>query len=308
VVVELLTASGLPFETYGVHGKTLRQKLRFTWRILKDYSKVIGRFRPTLIISKSSPYAAILGKRFGVKTCIMNDSEIVGLTNKVVIPLTSFMITPFTFPETGLRKHLKADGLFEESYLHPSVLKPDPNVHSSLGLEKGEPYAVLRFVGWHANHDVGNLGFSLENKVEIAELVAKSMRVFISSEVELPEELAKYHIPTTPNQIHSVLHFASLYVGDSQTMATEAALLGTPAVRFNSFVGPNDMENFKFLQNQALLHNENSFEHVKDRVSLLLSASSKPEWLERRRSYFSSKKDLDEQILELINAKMDQGK
>ena len=31
--------------------------------------------------------------------------------------------------------------------------------------------------------------------------------------------------------------FASLYIGDSQTMAAEAGVLGTPFVRFNDFVG-----------------------------------------------------------------------
>jgi predicted glycosyltransferase len=28
-----------------------------------------------------------------------------------------------------------------------------------------------------------------------------------------------------------------LYIGDSQTMAAEAAVLGIPSIRFNSFVG-----------------------------------------------------------------------
>lgn len=31
--------------------------------------------------------------------------------------------------------------------------------------------------------------------------------------------------------------FASLYIGDSQTMAAEAGVLGVPFVRFNDFVG-----------------------------------------------------------------------
>ena len=31
--------------------------------------------------------------------------------------------------------------------------------------------------------------------------------------------------------------FASLYIGDSQTMSAEAGILGTPFVRFNDFVG-----------------------------------------------------------------------
>ncbi len=37
--------------------------------------------------------------------------------------------------------------------------------------------------------------------------------------------------------MHDALAFADLYVGDSQTMTAEAAVLGTPAIRFNDFVG-----------------------------------------------------------------------
>ena len=37
--------------------------------------------------------------------------------------------------------------------------------------------------------------------------------------------------------MHHVLSFATLFIGDSQTMTAEAAVLGTPAIRFNDFVG-----------------------------------------------------------------------
>ena len=37
--------------------------------------------------------------------------------------------------------------------------------------------------------------------------------------------------------MHHVMAFASLYIGDSQTMAAEAGVLGVPCVRFNDFVG-----------------------------------------------------------------------
>ena len=37
--------------------------------------------------------------------------------------------------------------------------------------------------------------------------------------------------------MHDVMAFAKLYVGDSQTMAAEAGVLGVPFVRFNDFVG-----------------------------------------------------------------------
>jgi len=50
--------------------------------------------------------------------------------------------------------------------------------------------------------------------------------------------------------IHDLLAFADCYVGDSQTMATEAALLGTPAVRTSAFVGDDDMSNFRELETE----------------------------------------------------------
>ena len=44
---------------------------------------------------------------------------------------------------------------------------------------------------------------------------------------------------SAPNatDMHHVMAFASLYIGDSQTMAAEAGVLGVPFVRFNDFVG-----------------------------------------------------------------------
>ena len=33
------------------------------------------------------------------------------------------------------------------------------------------------------------------------------------------------------------MYFATLYIGDSQSMAVEAAMLGTPSIRFNDFAG-----------------------------------------------------------------------
>ena len=47
----------------------------------------------------------------------------------------------------------------------------------------------------------------------------------------------KYRIKINPLDMHHVMAFASLYIGDSQTMAAEAGVLGVPFVRFNDFVG-----------------------------------------------------------------------
>ena len=50
-------------------------------------------------------------------------------------------------------------------------------------------------------------------------------------------QFEKYRIRINPLDMHHVMAFASLYIGDSQTMAAEAGILGVPFVRFNDFVG-----------------------------------------------------------------------
>ena len=46
----------------------------------------------------------------------------------------------------------------------------------------------------------------------------------------MPPELEKYKIIIPPERIHHVLYFATLYIGESAPMATESAILGTPAI------------------------------------------------------------------------------
>ena len=62
-------------------------------------------------------------------------------------------------------------------------------------------------------------------------------QVLITSERELEPQLEPYRIKINPIDIHHVMSFATLYIGDSQSMAVEASMLGVPALRFNDFVG-----------------------------------------------------------------------
>lgn len=57
-----------------------------------------------------------------------------------------------------------------------------------------------------------------------------------SVRVDLGTQFEKYRIRINPLDMHHVMAFASLYIGDSQTMAAEAGVLGVPFVRFNDFV------------------------------------------------------------------------
>ena len=299
VLVPVLKEENVAFEVFGQHKKKMLGKIIGTFSIIHNYMRIVKRFKPDVIVSKASYYGCHCAKRYGCKSAIFPDSEVVKVTNKYVVPLATVVVTPDTFGLDYGEKHVRIKGVFEDCYLAPSVFTPDPHVVEQYGLKR--PYAIFRFVGWFANHDVNNNGFTLEEKKQLVDAAQPYMHVYLSSEKELPAELEQYRLPTPASVIHSVLSEADLYLGDSQTMATEAALLGTPAIRSNSFVGPNDMTNFKVLENTyGLLRNIKDYDEVLSVVTDFARNSRKEEWKAKRSSYYEKVGDSNEAIVGLL--------
>jgi predicted glycosyltransferase len=119
-------------------------------------------------------------------------------------------------------------------YLHTRYFTPDPLVLKQCGLDAGEEYFILRFVSWSASHDIGHKGLSYSSKKKVIERLAPRGKVFISSEGSLPEEFEKYRIRIKPAHLHHFLAFATLYIGEGSTTASECAVLGTPNIYINS--------------------------------------------------------------------------
>jgi predicted glycosyltransferase len=289
---------------YGPHGKNVRRKLAILPSILWSYFKIVKRFRPDIIISKSSPYAAIISKFFRVRTVIMPDSEVVSLIKNFVAPLSSLIITPDNFRLDFGKKHHRVNGLFENAYLHPKYFVPNPDSLKFLEMKNEEKYIVLRFIGWFAHHDMKKGGFTDSEKEKLVSVLSKYGKVFISSEKELPVKLKSHELTIPASKMHDVLHFASLYIGDSQTMATEAGLLGTPAIRSNSFVGKDDMSNFQILEHKyKLILNLTNFDDViKEAEDILKNPDSKKIWLEKRKEYFMNTGDINIQIQNIFES------
>ena len=299
VLLNVLQEEHVEYTIFGKHHNSMYAKIFGTFSLVKNYIAIARKFKPDMIVSKGSWYGCFTAKVLGKKSVIFPDSEVVKVTNKYVVPLCTKVVTPQSFQLNYGPKHHRVAGIFEDSYLAPQVYHPNPGIVSEYGLSK--PYAVLRFVGWHANHDVGNKGFSFADKLKLVEVISQHMKVYISSEGELPEELKIYKLPTPASLIHDVLSEADLYVGDSQTMATEAALLGTPAIRSNSFVGPHDMSNFIMLQNQyKLLHNIAEPQEAIQLAAQLASQSQKALWQHRRQEYYAQVGDINATIVQLL--------
>jgi predicted glycosyltransferase len=173
----------------------------------------------------------------------------------------------------------------------------------NVGIKPDSTFFILRFVSWRANHDINQTGFTDIQKIKLVETLKHYGKVYISAENEkIPLSLKKYLIRIPSNLIHQLLFFSSLYVGDSQSMTTEAALLGTPALRYNSFVGEHDMSNFKILEKKELAFSFSSFEILLQRIHHLLNDSeSKLLWQEKRKNYFLNKADVNKQIIDILN-------
>lgn len=299
VLLNVLKEENVAYEIFGQHKKKMLEKVFGTISIIRNYLRIVKRFQPDVIVSKASFYGCYCAKRYACKSVIFPDSEVVKLTNKYVVPLATLVVTPETFGLDYGDKHRRIKGLFEDCYLAPSVFTPNPRIVEKYGLKK--PYAVFRFVGWYANHDVNNKGFTLEEKKRLVDVVLPYMQVYISSEKQLPAELESYRLPTPASLMHSALSEADLYLGDSQTMATEAALLGTPAIRSNSFVGPNDMTNFKVLENTyGLLRNIKEYDVVLSIVMDFAKNSRKEEWKAKRNAYYEKVGDSNEAIVGML--------
>ena len=299
VLLKVLQEEGVPYRVFGVHKESISGKVFSSFSIFRHYKRIAKAFSPDVIVSKASLYGTLVARMLGCKSFIFPDSEVVKLTNNVVAPMATWIVTPEPFTIDFGEKHLRIKGLFEDCYLSPEVLHIDDSYPQEHNLQC--PYAVLRFVGWTANHDVNNNGFSLDEKIALADSISKYMTVYISSEKVLPPELAKYKLTTPAAQIHDVLANADLYVGDSQTMATEAALLGTPAIRSNSFVGENDMSNFKMLENKCgLLFNIRDFKNVLATATDLAKDSRKAEWKQKREDYYKSVGNTNRYIADLL--------
>jgi len=250
----------------------------------------VRRFKPDLFLSMGSVRAAHVARMLG-KPCINFDDD------EYSYPFYHFFVNAVCgfsgFKITG-KKVIKINGFKEIAYLHPRVFRPDPAILTAPGISPGEEFSVVRFVSWEAYHDVGRKGFDTRAKIDLVRELESHSRVFISSEKPLPKELQKYLLPVPPERIHDLLSYATVLVSDSQTMTTEAAVLGTPAVRSNSFVGENDMGNFIELEQQYnLIFNCASQEAALKSVrSIFDTPRIKEEWAKKREKLLADKIDV----------------
>lgn len=197
------------------------------------------KFKPDFIIG-TSVHAARISRLIGSKSIVLceDDAHAVPIQRLLAYPLATAVVTPDSLKyENYGDKHLTYPSYQKLFYLHPDRFIPDDSVRNELGIIGAEQYAIIRLSALKAHHDRGVTGITKELLHRVIELAGSSVRLFISSEKELDREFEPYRLTLPPEKIHHALAFAEFFLGDSQSMTMEAALLGTPSFRINSFVG-----------------------------------------------------------------------
>lgn len=292
VTLDLLDKYNFTYELYGKSSNNfigyLNQLIRGEFKTYKTQQK----HDIDIIVGIPNEFGAHVSKITKAKSISFTDSEPATLSNFVTFPFIDVICTPSCFNKNIGRKQIRYNGYHELAYLHPNRFEPDPAVLDELGLSKEDNIIIVRFVAWAASHDIGQHG--IQNKIEFVKELEKYGHVLITAESKLDPELEKYRIKISPEKMHDVLFYAKMLIGDSQTMTTEAAMLGTPAIRCNSFVGENDMGNFIELEQKynLIFNYSDPDKALKKAVELIQKPNLKEDWEIKRDQLLKDKIDV----------------
>ena len=197
--------------------------------------------------------------------------------------------------------------LHELAYLHPDRFDPDPSVLTRRGIDPDRPYFVVRLNAWDAHHDIAKSGLTTGQVHELVEDLASHGDVYVSAEDgDLPDALPADPLPVDPHEVHHLMYYADLFVGDVSTMTVESAVLGTPTVRVSPFVDVDDMGKFRMLEDEYGLVYSFHTDQAGQALAVARSLASDPDataaFAERREDLVADSIDPTSYILEQLAA------
>jgi predicted glycosyltransferase len=250
------------------------------------------KFKPHIFISFASPYAAQTAWILRKPHIVLDDTEHARFGHFLYRPFSKIFLNPSCFQKDFGKKQIHFNSYTELFYLHPNHFTNNPDILKLLDLSKNEKFALLRFVSWKASHDIGHTGLDLSTKRKLVnKLVENGYKVFISSEENNKDPfLNKYMIRISPDLIHHVMVHAALLVTEGATMASECAMLGTPAIYVNSLDAGTLREQEDKYQ---LIHGFRSSNGVLEKVTEIINSHDVKETYQlRRKKMLSEKTDI----------------
>lgn len=229
VANELLEAFDIPYESISrLGGSSLALVSEMIVRDVRMWRRA-RTFRPDVLVGIMGVTIAQVGRLIGKPAIVFYDTENARVTNGFVYPLAHSVCTPECYAAPVRGRHVTYPGYHELAYLHPNRFTPDAEVVRRAGLDPEGQYFIVRFVSWQASHDVFDQGFDVSLKRAVVRELEQYGRVLISCEGVLPVDLEPFRLRAPVESIHHIIAFSRMLVGESATMASEAAVLGVPA-------------------------------------------------------------------------------
>ncbi len=301
IILELLSGYGLSNTCLSTAGKGMPGLLRELFLHNGRLYREARAFQPDIMLQVGGIFVSHVGFALRIPAVAFTDTEMDRLCNAVTFPVADAVVTPSCYngPAPPARHYLYP-GYHELAYLHPNRFTPDPAVLRSLGLEPGERFFIVRFVSWGAAHDVGESGFERSARIEMVRELSGRGRVFITSEGELPDVLEKYRYPMKPEMIHHALAFAGLFIGESSTMASEAAVLGVPAIFVSTSPRGYTTELERVYGMAFTFSHKRQGEALEKMRELLAMDDLREVWAEKRKKLLADKIDVTDWLVRLV--------
>lgn len=306
ILEELLNDSG--WEYHNIFPATRKNtKLSLILTMLKrdfTFFNFCRKYKPDVMIGNSVEITHI-GPILKIPSIVVNedDAEIVPLQYKLVYPFATWLLAPdcCSVGKFGYKK-ISYPSYHELAYLHPNQFTPDKAQIKKIDMSK--PYFIMRFAKLTAHHDDGRQGINTSVAEKLISILSAHGNIYITSERELEPQFEKYRIKIDPLDMHHAMYFAHMYIGDSQTMAAEAAVLGTPSIRFNDFVGQigylEELEH-RFKLTYGFKTNDEAAMLNKIEELLIDINQTKHAWAERRKTMLKERIDFNQFMVNLFS-------
>lgn len=260
--------------------------------------KIARKYQPDIFISPGSPYAAHVSRLLGKPHLAYIDTEIAVPAIKLMLPFTDKVYTSSSFYIDLGPKQERFDGYYELAYLPPKYFKPNSEIPKKYGLDK---YIILRLSALAAHHDINATGLNFKTEEELREYISqleKYGRVIIFSETTQWQTIRDHQLKIDPKDLHDLISYSSLCIGEGATMASEAAILGVPSIYVSSTQRGylNELEQ-KYRLVYTLQKREEGLQKV---IEILEDKSRKNEWRLKRDRMLSEKVDVVEFMVETI--------
>ena len=298
----LLDTYGIPYWRISAHRKGIVGKSVDFFRRWRRTYLLCQRLKPDIAIGVGDFFLPQAGTALGFPAIVITDTEAAVFDSLITFPFAEWVLTPSCYHRTLRKKTVRYNSYNALAYLNQRYFAPEPGIYGKLGIEKGQPFVIVRFVGRTAVHDFGGRSMEDGMKSRAVKEFSRYARVFVSSELGLPRELAKYRIPCAEEDIHHAVHYADLLYGDSATMASEAACLGTPAIyvddRGRGYTDELEKK-YGLVFNFGCSRKEQE-RSVRKGVEILEATKTKKQWQEKRRKMLGDKIDLTEFLVKFV--------